>query len=163
LLLLAGEHAAALSAIERAITLNPNCAHAWRESGVVNCLANRPDAAIASAQRAIRLSPLDPHGHNFKWVMGYGLMLGGRYQEAMEWVEQSLHDLPEHHPAIRGKVALCGYLGRVDEGPDWIRRLLKANPAMTIAGFKTFAAKFMVPGTIAIWEEGFRKAGLPEE
>ena len=163
LAVLAGEHAAAMSALERATTLNPNCAQAWRESGVLNCFINRPDAAIAAAQRAMRLSPLDPLGHNFKWVLGYGLMLAGRYEEAMEWTDRSLHDRPGHHPAIRGKVALCGYLGRVEEGREWIRRLLEANPAMTLAGFKAYGATVMVPGTIAVWEEGFRKAGLPEE
>jgi TolB-like protein/class 3 adenylate cyclase/Flp pilus assembly protein TadD len=161
LAVLGGEIAAALSALDRATALNPNSAQAWRECGIVNCFANRPDAAIAAAQRAMRLSPLDPLGHNFKWVLGFGLMLAGRYEEAMEWVDRSLHDRPEHHPAIRGKVALCGYLGRAEEARQWIRRLLEANPAMTIAGFKALA-KYHAPGTMAVWVEGFRKAGLPE-
>jgi len=129
----------------------------------VNCFANRPDAAIAALQRAMRLSPLDPLGHNFKWVLGYGLMLAGRYDEAMEWTDRSLHDRPGHHPAIRGKVALCGYLGRVEEGREWVRRLLEANPAHTIAWWRAFGAKFLSPGTMAVWVEGFRRAGLPEE
>jgi hypothetical protein len=81
----------------------------------------------------------------------------------MEWVDRSLHDRPEHHPAIRGKVALCGYLGRTEEARQWIGRLLEANPAMgTIAGFKALT-KYTVPGTMAVWVEGFRKAGLPEQ
>jgi TolB-like protein/class 3 adenylate cyclase len=163
LALLAGEHAAAMNAIERATTLNPNCANAWRASGVVNCYANRPEAAIAAAQHAIRLSPLDPTSHMFKWVLGYGLMLAGRYEEAMEWVDRSLHDRPSMHAAIRGKVALCGYLGRVEEGREWVCRLLEVNPGNTIAGFKAFGATFLSPGTIAVWVEGFRRAGLPEE
>jgi adenylate cyclase len=163
LAVLGGELAAAMSALDRAITLNPNSAQAWRESGVVNCFANRPDAAIAAAQHAMRLSPLDPLGHNFKWVLGFGLMLAGRYQEAMEWVDRSLHDLPEHHPAIRGKVALCGYLGRAEEARQWIGRLTEDNPARTIASFKAYASKYQVPETIAVWVEGFRKAGLPEQ
>jgi adenylate cyclase len=163
LAVLGGELAAAMSALDRATTLNPNSAQAWRECGVVNCFANRPDAAIAAAQRAMRLSPLDPLGHNFKWVLGFGLMLAGRYEEAMEWVDRSLHDRPEHHPAIRGKVALCGYLGRTEEARQWIRRLLEANPAMTIAGFKALTSKYNVPGTMAVYVEGFRKAGLPEQ
>jgi hypothetical protein len=90
-------------------------------------------------------------------------MLAGRYEEAMEWVDRSLHDRPGHHPAIRGKVALCGYLGRTDEAREWVTRLLEVNPAMTIAGFKTYATKYQVPGTIAVWVEGFRRAGLPEQ
>ena len=40
---------------------------------------------------------------------------------------------------------------------------LDANPTMTINGFKAFGARFLSPGTLAVWEEGFRRAGLPEE
>jgi TolB-like protein len=159
----AGEYAAALSAIERATTLNPNCANAWWASGNVNCFENRPHVAIAAVQRAIRLSPLDPRSFEFMFVLAYGLMLAGRYEEAMDWADRSLHDRPGHHSAIRVKVAVCGYLGRVEEGREWVRRLLEANPAMTIAGFKAFSASHHAPGTTAVWVEGFRKAGLPEE
>jgi hypothetical protein len=38
-------------------------------------------------------------------------------------------------------VALCGYLGRAEEARRWVRRLLEANPAMTIVGFKAFASE----------------------
>ena len=58
---------------------------------------------------------------------------------------------------------MCGYLGRSEEGREWVRRLLEVNSAMTIAGFKAYGSKFLSPGTIAVWEEGFRRAGLPEE
>jgi hypothetical protein len=34
---------------------------------------------------------------------------------------------------------------------------------MTIAGFEAFSASHHAPGTTAVWVEGFRKAGLPEE
>ena len=163
LALLAGDHGTAASAIERAITLNPNCALAWWASGAINCFTNRPDAAIAATQRAIRLSPLDPMGYQFKHMLAFGLMLAGRYEEAMEWVDQSLHDRPGYHPAIRAKVALCGYLGRMDEGRAWVRLLLEVNPAMTITGFKAFVKLHHVPGTSAVFVEGLRRAGLPEE
>jgi len=161
--LLAGDLARAATAIERATTLNPNCAHAWWASGAVNCYANRPDAAIAATQRAIRLSPLDPMGFQFKHILAFGLMLAGRYEEAMISADKSLHDRPGYHPAIRLRVALCGYLGRVDEGREWVRRLLEVNPAMTIAGFKAFVELHHLPGTTAVWVEGFRRAGLPDE
>ncbi len=162
LALLAGEHAAAMSVIDRSTTLNPNCAHAWYVVGLVNCFANQPDAAIAAVQRAMRLSPLDPLSSLFKLVLAYGLMLAGRYKEAMEWVDRSLHDRPGSHAAIRVKVALCGYLGRVEEGREWVGRLLEANPAMTVAGFEAYSVSHHVPGTTAVWVDGLRKAGLPE-
>jgi len=129
----------------------------------VNCFANRPDAAIAALQRAMRLSPLDPLSSTFKFMLAYGLMLAGHYEDAMEWIDRSLHDRPSYHPAIRCKVALCGYLGPIEEGREWVRRLLEANPAHTIAWWRAFGAKFLSPGTMAVWVEGFRRAGLPEE
>jgi TolB-like protein/Flp pilus assembly protein TadD len=162
LVTLAGEHAAGLSAVDRAITLNANCAHAWHCRGMINCYMNRPDAAIEALRQAMRLSPLDPDSHSWKRLLAIGLMLAGRHEEAMAWIDESLHGRPNHLGTIRCKIALCGYLGRVDEGRKWIRRLLDANPAMTIAGFEAFGAKFLVPDASAVWVEGFRRAGLPE-
>jgi hypothetical protein len=72
-----------------------------------------------------------------------------------------LHGRPNYHFAVRLKVALCGYLDRPEAG-KWAAQLLELNPNMTIAGFKAFGARFLSPGTMAVWEEGFRRAGLPE-
>jgi TolB-like protein/class 3 adenylate cyclase/Tfp pilus assembly protein PilF len=157
---LAGAHAVGTSAIDRALMLNPNCAQAWHHSGVVNYYANRPDAAIVGLERAMRLSPLDPHSYQFKCVLGGALMLAGRYQEAMEWVDRSLHDRPNNQPSIRAKIALTGHLGRMEEAREWISRL---NPSLTIAGVKPFLSRFLSPGALAVWEEGYRCAGLPEK
>ena len=60
-------------------------------------------------------------------------------------------------------MALCGYLGRQDEAREWIAKLLAVNPRHTIAWFHAYASRFMSPGTLAVWEEGLRRAGLPEE
>ena len=58
--LFAGEHAAALTAVDRAFALNPNSAHAWTARGLGLVLQNRPAPAIEAFEQAIRLSPLDP-------------------------------------------------------------------------------------------------------
>lgn len=64
---------------------------------------------------------------------------------------------------LRGRVALSGYLGRTEEACEWVARLLEANPLNTIARFKAFGSRFLSPGTLAVWVEGLRRAGLPEE
>jgi adenylate cyclase len=150
LALLGGGHAAGMRAIERALALNPSCAYAWGAAARVHCVANRPDAAIAAAERAMRLSPLDPFHFTFEWVLGWALMLAGRYEEAMEWTDRCLHDRPGYQSAIRSRVALCGYLGRVEEAREWVKRLLDVNPAMTIADFTAYAGRFTSAGTLAV-------------
>jgi len=163
LALLGRDRAAGGTALDRATSLNPNCAAAWAQRGNVYCFDNRPDAAIEAVQRAMRLSPFDPLGHLFKAILAYACMLAGQYEEAMSWVDQSLHENATNHAATRMKLALCGYLGRTEEAREWIARLLAINPVHTIAWFKAFGSRFLSPGTLAVWVEGLRRAGLPEE
>jgi tetratricopeptide (TPR) repeat protein len=76
----AGEHAIALSAIDRALTLNPNSAHAWHSRGFVLMFLNQPGPAIEVLQRAMRLSPLDPLGPSFKSALATAYFIAGRTQ-----------------------------------------------------------------------------------
>jgi adenylate cyclase len=62
LLLLANEVAMAAAALDRALALNPNAAHAWSARGHIHALRNQPEAAIEAVERARRLSPFDPYG-----------------------------------------------------------------------------------------------------
>jgi adenylate cyclase len=58
---LAGEVAMAAAALDRALALNPNAAHAWLTKGHIHALRNQPEAAIEAIERARRLSPFDPY------------------------------------------------------------------------------------------------------
>src|SRR5215510_11559663 len=60
LFFLAGE-AAMAAALDRALALNPNAAHAWLRRGHMHALRSQPEAAIEAIERARRLSPCDPY------------------------------------------------------------------------------------------------------
>ena len=105
--ILVGEHATAASAIERALILNPNSAHAWMASGWVSGYQNRPGAAIEALQRAMRLSPLDPFGYMFSGGLAFAHLAAARYRDALEWADRSLRDQPRFSSAISVKVASC--------------------------------------------------------
>ncbi len=160
--ILAGEHATAASAIDRALVLNPNSAHAWMASGWVSGFQNRPSAAIEALQRAMRLSPLDPLGYMFSGGLAFAHLTAARYQDALEWADRSLRDQPRFGSAISVKVASCGHLGQIEEARDWLRRLIELRPELTIAGYKVSMATFLPPEILAIFVAGFRTAGLPE-
>jgi adenylate cyclase len=165
LIIFAGEHAIAASAINRALTLNPNSAHAWHSRGFVLAFLNQPGPAIEALERAMRLSPLDPLGPGFKSTLAFAHSIAGRYEEAVEWADRALHEHPRFDPAMAAKVVSCAHLGRIDEAREWLKQRLELQPELTIAEWKTRggAVKFASPEILALYADGLRKAGLPEE
>jgi adenylate cyclase len=160
--LLAAEVATAASVIDRALTLNSNSAQGYMARGWIQAILNRPLPAIESLHRALRLSPLDPLGYMFKSALAFAHTVAGRYEEAIEWADQSLREQERFVPSIRYRAALCGLLGRVEEGRDWLRRLVDARPGLTIATYMR-EASYQPPEIRTIFADGFRKIGLPEE
>jgi hypothetical protein len=63
---------------------------------------------------------------------------------------------------MRVKVASCAYLGRFEEARVWLNGLLEIQPGFTVAVFKEYFGSFP-PKLMAIFVEGLRKAGLPEQ
>jgi adenylate cyclase len=100
----AGDFATATTAIDRALIINPNAAHAWNMRGWLNLYVDRSDAAIEAIERAMRLSPLDPEGYNFCAGMARGYLTTGRYDQAMEWIDRAIAEQPRFITALRIKV-----------------------------------------------------------
>jgi adenylate cyclase len=163
ILLFGGDVAGAARAFDRAPILNPNSAHAWMARGFAFYCQDRPSPAIEALERAMRLSPLDLQSHMFTCGMALAHIAAGRYEEAMEWVDQSLRELPRYSPSMYLKVILCAHLDRIEEAREWLGRLLEITPDLTIAGYEArFAAGWLPPQVAAFYADGLRKAGLPE-
>lgn len=75
-----------------------------------------------------------------------------------------MREQPRFTSAIRLRVAACAHLGRAEEAREWLKRLLKQQPGLTVTGLTEFwTAISMATEIVDLWVEGFRKAGLPEE
>ena len=159
----AGEHASGASAIDRALALNPNSAHAWMGKGLVSYRQNLPEDAIEAFERAVRLSPLDPLAYFFTCGLALAHVVARRYEKAIEWATRSLRDAPHFESALRNKVVACAHLGLVKEVNSEIARLLELQPDLTVARFTARYAVTLSPEVLDIYVEGYRKAGLPEE
>ena len=158
----AGEHDIAASAIDRALTLNPNAAEAWTARGWIACYQNDPNRAIEAFEHATRLSPLDPSAYHNAAGRALAHMIAGQYEKASEWAERSLGDFPRYGPSIRTKLAACVQLGRIAEARDLLTRMNELQPELTVAKFTAYMAKNFPPDTLAVYAEGLRQAGLPE-
>jgi TolB-like protein len=163
LLLLTGEHAVAATAIDRALTLNPNSAHAWMARGYVSCARGQPDAAIEALERAIRLNPLDRLSRTFTNGIAVAHLVAGRYDEALDWADRTLREEPGYSGALRSKAIACAHLGRIDEAREAVHQLIEAQPWQTIARNRVFYSRVYPPEIAEIYVDGLRKAGLPEE
>jgi len=161
LFFMAGEAAMAAAALDRALTLNPDAAHAWLVRGNIHALRNQPEAAIEAIERARRLSPFDPYSFFYAAAIAAAHFAARRFEQAIEWADRSLHDQPRLVTAIRLKVAALAHLGHLDEARAELSRVLATDPKLTIAGFREYA-HFAAPEVLKLFVTGLRLAGLPE-
>jgi adenylate cyclase len=158
---LLGDTDAALSALDRAINLNPNFALAFGHRAVVLAYLNRPEEAICSARQAIRLSPLDPAMFSFCQALSLAELAAGRYDAGLSWAEEALRE-SGGMPALRLKLSLYGYLGRVDEARACLSRTTEFQCEPTIAGIMRALPKGIVPELATRLIDGLRRVGIPE-
>jgi len=162
LAIFAGEHAVAAAAIDRALMLNPNSAHAWAARGFVCRSRDQPGPAIQAFERAMRLSPLDRLRRAFTVGIAIAHLAADRYEQAADWAEQTLREEPGYRVALTCKTAACALLDRADDARATLSQLIEAQPGLTIARYSAFWSRIFSPALLAIWLTGLRKAGLPE-
>jgi TolB-like protein len=159
---LASETAMAMAALDRGLAHNPNAATAWVARGGIYALRNQPELAIEAVHRARRLSPFDPLGFFGATLLAAAHLLAGRFEQAIEWADRSLHDQPRFNPVRRIKIAANAHLGRLDEARTELGRMLAIQPGATITHFRANAARSAAPEFLDVVSAGLRLAGLPE-
>jgi tetratricopeptide (TPR) repeat protein len=151
----------AAAALDRAVALNPNAAHAWLARGNIHALRNQPEAAIEAIERARRLSPFDPYTFFYAGSIAVAHLAARRFEQAIEWADRALHDQPRMVTAMRVKVVALAHLGHLDAARAELSRALVIDPKLTIAGFREYA-HFAAPEVLELFVTGLRLAGLPE-
>jgi adenylate cyclase len=159
----AGEHAVAAAAIDRALTLNPNSAHAWAARGFVSRCRGQSDPAIEAFERAMRLSPLDRLHRTFTVGIAIAHLAAGRFDHAVGWADRTLREEPHYRAALSCKAIASAHLDRIEEAREALSQLITAQPGLTIARYRAFWLRVFSPELMAICLAGLRKAGLPEE
>jgi TolB-like protein len=160
--MLAGEHGAAASAVDRALLINPNSTSVLCVDGLLAGWRNRPDRAVASLQRAIRLSPLDPLVFGFNSALAFAHLLSGEFSAAITCADQSLYHQPRHAPALRIKLVAAAYCGRADEAKATLRQICSLDPLMTISRYRSLFGSAMAAGVLSLLEHGLYLGGMAE-
>jgi tetratricopeptide (TPR) repeat protein len=147
--------------IERARILNPNLSAVWHASGWLKVWIGEHDTAIEHLDRFVRISPLDPLLHSVRTGITFAHVFPGRFTEAVPFAEKALADSPNSHQALRATALSCAFAGRTEQAQKAIARLLQVDPTFRVSKLLALTP-LQRPQDIARYQEGMRKAGLPE-
>jgi TolB-like protein len=152
---------AGIGCIDRALMLNPNLAAAWFASGWLRVWLGKQDMAIEHFARAMRLNPLDPLMRGMRVGTAHAHFFAGRYEEALSWAGMALRESPDFHPALRIGAASNALAGHAVEANNAVARLTHLDPMLRVSNLRDALGPYR-PEDLVRYEEGLRKAGLPE-
>jgi adenylate cyclase len=149
----------ALSAIERALSLNPASAAALYHGALIRCFTGDFAVATAYANRALRLSPFDPSAFTAHLALGWAAGQEARDDEALSHYAKAVQANPRFSLLYFVQAINLALAGRVEEARPIVRQGLELQP-----DFRTgMIAEF---GVAQEWmnklTEGARKLGLPD-
>ncbi len=159
IIVLTKEHEMALSAIERALSLNASCATAHYFAALVNAFADRPTVVSFHAHRALRLSPFDPSAFEAHLALGMAAIGEANYDEAASCFARGSQINARHSLFPFFHAIALALAGRAGEATPLVQRGLTLEPGFRLRVFSEFG---MARPIAEKFVEGGRLLGLPE-
>ena len=147
---------------ERALAANPNLAIAWCLSGLAySYLGDHPEA-LRRIQRAIALSPGDPHAFFFYMALTMPHNMLGHFADACIAGQLAIDMNPNFSSSYKGYLVALGLGGRRREAEPALRKLLELEPDFSVA--QAIARSPLTRSDdLSAYAEGLRLAGLAEQ
>ncbi|MCL6285748.1 winged helix-turn-helix domain-containing protein [Ruegeria sp. 2012CJ41-6] len=155
------EYGLAIEALEHALDLNPCLAVTYCGLGDSLAYEGRLDEAITQFESAIRLSPHDPFRWAFYSYRSLAHLFQGDYQAAAAWARRSQRIPNAQYWAHAHLASALGYMGDKEEIEAARQNLLRIKPDFTIKFAQEQLFYLKLPGQMATYLEGLRRAGLP--
>lgn len=127
---------AAESSYERALGLNRSEPLAWLYSAVLKAWQDNGEEAVAAAERAQSLSPLDPMGYYFDSLASTAFLVAGRLDEAIATARQSLRRNRLHASTSRTLAIALVLDGQEALAREVVKGLLEIEPGLTVSRFR---------------------------
>jgi adenylate cyclase len=154
------DYETAAEVLDRAVRSGPSCAIAWAMSAATCGYVGDAARAVEHAERAIRLSPLDPMAFMFEHLLSQAHYIAGNTALAVEWGRKSAANNGLLTSNLRTLAASLVAEGDADGATRVARRLLAVDPQFRLG---SFAARTPLPGAVlGPFIERLRLAGLPE-
>jgi class 3 adenylate cyclase len=152
----------ALQRYELAISVNPNDSLAYLLKGTLHAFQGDGAQAMRDTQRALRLSPLDPHRYFYDSLAATAALSAGRFDRAIELAQRSLRSNRMHTSTLRAMAISQQLAGRREDAQKTVADLMKIEPTLTIESYlKRHPAADYETGKI--WARALGDAGVPKE
>jgi TolB-like protein/class 3 adenylate cyclase len=154
-----GDLERATTFIDRAQALNPNLAMAWHLSGWTRGFVGQYDLAVEHLERAMRLSPVDPQRPGMQAAIAAAHFAAGRFDIASSLARSAILEQPNNSLATIVAAAANAMAGNLDVARSAMAQALELDP-----NFRKISDRlpYRQPELLALWEDGLRKAGLPD-
>lgn len=117
---------------DRAIQINPNNALAWLLRGTLHAFMGEGELAVAESQRALSLTPLDPHRYFYDSLAATACFVAHQYEDSLRLAQRSLRANRMHTSTLRVMAAAQWRLGQFEEARKTARELLRLEPSLTV-------------------------------
>jgi tetratricopeptide (TPR) repeat protein len=143
-----------------AIRCNPNESLAWLLKGTLHAFQGEGKQAVAATQRALRLSPLDPHRYFYESLAAAAHLSAHQYDRALKLAQSSLRANRTHTSTLRALAVAQWRLGLHEDARRTAQELLRLEPYLTIDRWRqrSPAAAYRTGDE---WAEALRGAGVP--
>jgi tetratricopeptide (TPR) repeat protein len=123
------DHDFALAAVDRAMMINTNAAAVLGFDALTRCVCGSYDTAIEHAQKALRLSPLEPLVGYAAFALALACLLAGRTEEAVRHARKAIESNSNFVFPYCVLALGCSRLGHADEAAQTVRRLARVAPS----------------------------------
>ena len=120
---------------ERALAANPSNAFAWLLKGTLHAFKSEGEPAVEYTERALALSPLDPHRYFYDSLAATAAVSAGRYGARLELAQRSLRANRKHTSTWRAHDRRAVAARPLRRGAQSAQELLKLQPTMTVSGW----------------------------
>jgi adenylate cyclase len=157
---LSRDHDLALAAADRARMINANSAVVLGFDALTRCICGAYETALEHAEKAMRLSPLEPLVYHAAFALALACLLTGRTEDAIAGARKAIEG--NRNFVFSHCVLALGYtrLGRREEAAQAVRRLIHVAPRFRIASLRRI--RFADAARLQSDLEALREAHLPE-
>jgi class 3 adenylate cyclase/tetratricopeptide (TPR) repeat protein len=119
---------------------NPNDPMAWLYAGFWSTMWGASADAVTESERALNLSPLDPHQYYLQMLAANSYLADGQLDIAVTMCQKSLRTNRYHLSTLRALLTAQFELGDIAAARETLAILTKLQPDLTVSKFLTYGS-----------------------